>query len=196
MARSPYEQLLTRREALLAALSAAALGTLGAGCAERSERSAKIAGRFFDADELALLADVAEIIIPATDTPGARATNVHLFIDALMADWANGETQLEIRRAVDAVNTAALTRHDAGFNTLPVGSQIGVVAAVDAAAFAASADAETRSERRSFRRLKELIFRGFYLSRVGATEELRFELVPGEFHGCVPLAEVGRTWAT
>ena len=69
-------------------------------------------------------------------------------------------------------------------------------AAVDAAAFAPSADAETRAERRSFRRLKELIFRGFYLSRIGATEELRFELVPGEFRGCVPLAEVGRTWAT
>ena len=194
MERSSYQQLLTRRETLLAALSAAALGTLGAGCAERSEPSAKIAGRFFDADELALLANVVEIVIPTTDTPGARAAKVHLFIDALMADWANGETQLEIRRAVNSVNTAALARHDADFNTLPESRQIGVVAAVDAAAFAA--DAEAGSERRSFRRLKELIFRGFYLSRIGATEELRFELVPGEFRGCVPLAEVGRTWAT
>lgn len=195
MERSSYEKLLTRREALLAALSAAAVGTLGAGCAETVERPRGRAGRFLDADEMTLLADVAEIVIPATDTPGAAAANVHVFIDTLMADWASAATQSEIRSAIDAVNAAALSRYDAGFDTLSENGKTDVVAGVDAAAFTASPDEKKRSERRAFRRLKELILRGYYLSRIGATEELQYDPLPGEFRGCVPLARIGRTWA-
>ena len=37
--------------------------------------------RFFTADESATIETVAELIIPETDTPGARAANVHQYID-------------------------------------------------------------------------------------------------------------------
>jgi hypothetical protein len=37
---------------------------------------------------------------------------------------------------------------------------------------------------------------GFFTSEPGATQVLQYEAVPGAYKGCVPLSEVGRTWAT
>ena len=58
---------------------------------------------------------------------------------------------------------------------------------------------ETRGQgRRStpfFRTMKELTVVGYYTSEAGATVELRHEAVPGRYEGCVPLAQIGRTWA-
>ena len=46
-----------------------------------------------------------------------------------------------------------------------------------------------------FRTMKELTVVGYYTSEPGATVELRHEAVPGRYEGCVPLAQIGRTWA-
>lgn len=45
--------------------------------------AAKPVAKFFSAAELRELAEWVEIIIPRTDTPGARDANVHYLIDAL-----------------------------------------------------------------------------------------------------------------
>lgn len=42
--------------------------------------------KFFTADELELLAALAEMIIPQTDTPGARAARVHEHIDLVLSE--------------------------------------------------------------------------------------------------------------
>lgn len=46
-----------------------------------------------------------------------------------------------------------------------------------------------------FRTMKELTVVGYYTSEPGASVELRHEAVPGRYEGCVPLAQIGRTWA-
>jgi gluconate 2-dehydrogenase gamma chain len=43
---------------------------------------------------------------------------------------------------------------------------------------------------------KELTVSGFFTSEPGATQVLHYEAVPGAYHGCLPLSEVGKTWAT
>ena len=47
-----------------------------------------------------------------------------------------------------------------------------------------------------FRFLKELTIIGYCRSEVGATQLLQYDKVPNEYFGCLPLAEVGRAWAT
>lgn len=46
-----------------------------------------------------------------------------------------------------------------------------------------------------FPMMKELTLVGYYTSEVGATEELRYEPVPGRWEGCVPFDEIERAWA-
>jgi hypothetical protein len=41
-----------------------------------------------------------------------------------------------------------------------------------------------------------LAISAFCNSRLGATRALAYEDVPGDCQGCIPLARVGKTWAT
>ncbi len=50
--------------------------------------------------------------------------------------------------------------------------------------------------RHFFLTTKELTVSGFFTSQIGAEQVLQYEAVPGAFHGCVPLSEVGKAWAT
>ncbi len=47
-----------------------------------------------------------------------------------------------------------------------------------------------------FMTVKELTADGFCTSKAGATLVLKYEKVPGEYRGCVPYEEIGKTWAT
>ena len=55
--------------------------------------------------------------------------------------------------------------------------------------------AAERAERPFWRTLKELTLVGYYTSEPGATQELRYEAVPGRYEGCIPFSQIGRTWA-
>ncbi|MBX7124565.1 MAG: gluconate 2-dehydrogenase subunit 3 family protein, partial [Cyclobacteriaceae bacterium] len=52
------------------------------------------------------------------------------------------------------------------------------------------------AERPFILRMKELTMLGFFTSEPGATQVLQYSAVPGAYRGCVPLSEIGKTWAT
>ena len=161
-----------RRAALLfgGALSAPTIAGVLAGCDARAARDGEWTPRVLTPDQLELVATIAEHILPETDTPGARAVGVHRFIDAMLAESFPAE---ERRRFVD------------GLRDLVPPVQAAQVEEMDRAATPGS----------FFHTMKELTLVGYYTSEVGATRELRHAPVPGRFEGCVPLTQVGRTWA-
>lgn len=144
-------------------------------------------GRFFDAEHMTLLREVVDTIIPETDTPGAAGVGAHGFIDAMMVDWASAETQAQITGVLDAIEARAQAEHAAGFATLAPERKLAVMRAYDVE--------HIHAEDRSYARFKELTLLGYYHSEIGATQELRYELVPGDWRACIPFAEIGRAWA-
>ena len=45
---------------------------------------------------------------------------------------------------------------------------------------------------------KKIIIESYFLTEVGATQVLKYNgpsVVLGEYKGCVPFSEIGRTWA-
>jgi hypothetical protein len=191
----------TRREALQWSLGALGAGLiLGAGSqgltstpepAHPERRAAR--GVFFGAEELALLGEVAEIMIPATDTPGARAANVHGFLDHLMAEWALPQTQAQMRALLGEIDVVAKARFGVRFLSLEPEQKFQLISALDAAAFAPEPPAPGQIQRtHAFARFKGLIFLGYYHSEIGATQELQFQLVPGRYEPCVALSEIGK----
>jgi hypothetical protein len=183
-----------RRTAMLlgGVLSAPAIAGVLAGCDWRSAGDDTWTPRALTTEQGELVATIAEHILPETDTPGARAAGVHIFIDKMLAEHYPPE---ERQRVLDGLaDMDARARRDCGRAFLECGAkeQRTVLARIDEEAFTA---VPGRREVPYFRTLKELTLLGYYTSQIGATEELRHVAVPGRFEGCVPFTQIGRTWA-
>ena len=140
------------------------------------------------ADQFALLEQVTEVIIPATDTPGAIAAGVPEFIRGMLAEWGSKATRAEIVAVLEAIEKATWTKYGAAFLELLPQRRLAVMTEFDAGRIAGQDPA--------YRKFKWLVLLGYYHSEIGATHELRFELVPGAWRACLPLTEVGRASAT
>jgi Gluconate 2-dehydrogenase subunit 3 len=123
-----------------------------------------------------LLERVCDLVIPDTDTPGARSVGVPRFVRVAMARGVSGSSP------EDRTKLEALLRTAAGgtsFVALSPARQQEVLSRVDQSAFA---------ERNSvWARMKSLILIGYYTSEVGATQELHYQLVPGRYDPDVPV---------
>jgi len=184
---------LTRREAIR---NAAWLlgGTIGAGqlsgLLSRSTAAAAAGDppAFFDDEQFALVEHIAEVMIPETDTPGARAAGVPHFIDRMLSEWASAERQ---RRYIDGL--AVLEDRLQGANGAPFAEldpdrQLDALSAVDAAAFATPASSPFYLE------LKKMVLFSFYSSETGANGELAYERLPGLYQPCLTVDDDTRSW--
>jgi hypothetical protein len=152
---------------------------------------------------------VAEVIFPATDTPGAREAGVPKSVDAWLGDYCPAAQAAAIKGGLDRIEADAQAQHKQAFAALGVPAQTAILARYDNPA-AASAQPVGRGETETglsnklaaappppfFYALKDLITAGYFTSQVGATKAVRYDPVPGAYHGCVPLKQIGRAWAT
>jgi len=203
-----YRDVMDRRRFLLAAGAVVPAMSLGACGEARSSRrvasdaaALREAGIFFDAAALTMVDIIAEIMIPQTGTPGARAVDVAGFADAMLAGWAKESTRADVRAMTIWLDEHAETRHGHAFLALASDAQADLVSYLDDGVFTAAPQGRSGDSAipgavaRGFRHLKKIVYTGYYLSEAGATQELHYEHVPGDFRGCVPLGEIGRTWA-
>lgn len=139
-----------------------------------------------DRGGLALLAAVADTLIPRTTTPGAVQVGVPTNFHTLLRDWANPAHRAALVGALRKIDAAARSAAGKPFALLPAAKRTQVLKAYDAANFKADAD---------YTRLKELLCVLYYFSKPGATVELRYEHVPGAWEPSIPLTRATRTWA-
>lgn len=175
---------LNRRALLLGAVfligGAAALTRF-----KRGERPAD-AGTLAAA-QFSLLEAVADVLIPATDTPGALAAGVPEFVRRMLEEWASSDTRARIANTLDEIDKRAWVRRGASFSQITPEQRHELLRDFDAAAFVLGDE--------SYARLKFLVLCAYYYSEIGATQELRYEMVPGTWRSCLPLDEIGRASA-
>ncbi len=195
-------QLMDRREALRktallmgAAVSASALTGILQGCKATPELTYKPV--FFTEDQARMVMEVAEIIIPKTDTPGAKDAGVPGFIDLMLKDCYKKEDQDRFIAGLTSFDEEAKKAYGDSFIYCKPEQQVEFVTKVHAAALAEAK--ENKEAKRPFILMaKELTLLGFFTSEPGATQVLQYIAVPGSYKGCIPLAEAGngKTWAT
>jgi hypothetical protein len=200
--------VMNRREALQqvaflmgGALSASSILGIEAGYCADAAPAAPARKSVFNVSQLQLVARVAEIIIPRTDTPGATDVGVPHFIDLMLGDVYAKKDRDRYLAGLAEFEAAARSDGQSGFASLQPTQQVELVQKFH--------DVAVAEERRRPRgkndhphrpfilMTKELTLLGFFTSQVGATQVLQYAAVPGSWHACVPLAQAGngRSWA-
>jgi gluconate 2-dehydrogenase gamma chain len=133
--------------------------------------------KFFSESEYKLVARMADLIIPPTDTPGAAAAGVPEYIDRVVS--ANPEQQKRFREGLEWLGKAA------GGSFLELGGprQIELLTPL---CEAADAGAAKHAGARFFLSMKNLTADGYYTSREGLVRELGYNgnTVLPEFPEC------------
>jgi hypothetical protein len=135
------------------------------------------------AEQQKLLAEVADIIIPATDTPGAKAAGVEQFIVRVMRDCYQMEDQEKFYAGLAKLDADSKTAHGKGF------------AELDLAAKNEMVKKATTNNREFFKTMKQLTVTGYFTSEIGATKALEYLPIPGRFEGTVPMKPGQKAWA-
>ncbi len=145
-------------------------------------------------DQARLVDVVAELIIPATDTPGAREAGVPQFVDRALADYYNKAQAERLLGGLERMDADARAAHGEVFVALTPQQQVELLTGYDREASAVRSQAP--GDAHFFLVLENLVTVGYFTSEPGATVALRYDPIPGAYHGCVPLSELGRAWAT
>ena len=193
-------QILKRVAYLMGgAVSAPAVLGLLNGCSPK-QPEASWQPLFLTKEQGALVAGIAEIIIPRTNTPGAIDVGVPAFIDTMLKDVYTQEDRERYLAGLKAFDDAARTAHDKAFVDLNKSQQTELLKKVhdEAVAVELAYDPRPKTLRRPFILMtKELTLLGFFCSEPGATQVLQYVAVPGSYQACVPLAQAGngKAWA-
>lgn len=148
----------------------------------------------FSPEQVETVAALADGIIPATDTPGARDANVHRFIDAMVGDGFLDEDRNRFLAGLSDLMQRIQDTHQAAFPDLEPPTQMDELTALDNATFGPDAPPPDPEAPSFYRMLKELVLTGYYTSEIGATQELHMNIIPGSYDGDVPLTDIGRAW--
>ena len=184
------------------AISAPAIMGVLKGCKPAPELT--YSPEFFTADQATLISELSEIILPKTSTPGAKDVGVPGFIDSMLKNIYSKEEQEKFIKGLTEFDEDARQSLGDSFVDLDREKQIAFVKKHHDKALAGSTDSGAKgwwnagsgAEKPFILKVKELTILGFFTSKVGATEVLQYNPVPGPFKGCVPLADVGKAWAT
>ena len=141
-----------------------------------------------------------DTLLPRTDTPGALDVKADLFIDTLVARAYPPEGQEYFRSELGRFDADCRTEHGAGFADLDTDARKAVL---------------TRAEQESgtfnrgvwgtavglqqpvgfYRSFKSLAIWAYFSSEEMGENVLSYDPIPGAYHGCIPLAEVGNRWS-
>ena len=184
-----------RRE-MLRRLSVLTGGTLSLACQQAlavppAERAA---ARVYSQEQGALVARLADLIIPTTDTPGAAAAGVGEFIDYVVAAWYSKDERARFVAGLEALETTARESHGKAFLALDENQQTALLGALAAdEVLDINANFGTGD---FFAQLKEMTVVGYYTSEIGATQERSYVPMPGKYDGHFKFDQVGRQWAS
>jgi len=148
---------------------------------------------FFSQDEISMLAEVAQRIIPKTDTPGAKDALVHRYMDDAVRWNFTEEEQAKFKAAIGQFDEIAIADFSNKFVDLSPEEMDKVIQKTADQARAARKKGDDSPQ--LFPTVKGMVAAGYFTSEVGATKALVYNPVPGPYEGCIPVSDVGGVWA-
>ena len=187
---------MNRREALSSVALLLGGTMLGAeaflsGCKTKTD-----VGISFSASDISFLDEVAETILPATSTPGAKAAKVGEFMTVMVKDCYEEKDQKIFMEGMSKLDEASKKKNGKSFMESTAGQRHDLLVELDKEQKEYQKAKKDDQPTHYFRMMKELTLSGYFTSEVGATKALRYVAVPGKYEGCIPYNKGDKAWAT
>ena len=150
-------------------------------------------GAFTDADR-ALLDEIGETIIPATDIPGAKAAGIGAFMAMMVSDCYSEREHAVFREGLARIDEASKARFGKPFTGASPEQRTALAADLDREQAAQGAGKAKDEPAHYFRMMKELTILGYFSSEIGGTRAVRYVEVPGVFRADEPYRKGERAW--
>ncbi len=148
---------------------------------ETAQKKAPYKAKFFNADQLALVATISELIIPTDDhSPGAIAAEVPEFTD-LMVSESSAEIKKTWTDGLAAMDRLSQDRNGVPFNKATKDQQIAILTEISR-----NEMNPKTPEEKFFKTIKNMTIDGYYTSKIGIHQELQYKgnTYLKEFKGC------------
>lgn len=192
---------MNRREALKnftlllsAGFSVTTLGIVG--CQSGSDQEDEA---LFSEEHESIIAEIADTIIPDTDTPGAKKAGVGSFIVMMMNDCYPESTKKVIIGGVSGVQERAKSDYKTSFISMSLKDREDLLKKMEEEVENKNEILKPESKTVSpqfFKLVRELTLLGYFTSEIGATQALSYVAVPGSYDECTTLKEGQKAWAT
>jgi hypothetical protein len=139
----------------------------------------------------ATVTTIAELIIPQTDTAGAKAMKVNEFIDLILTDWYDEATTKRFLAGLADVDRRCQKLYSKNFVACKEAQQIELLKVLDAEAVLARKETTELAPVNFFGMIKKLTLIGYYTSEAGFKNELHRTIIPASHSGCAPIPGVG-----
>ncbi|MEG2803413.1 gluconate 2-dehydrogenase subunit 3 family protein [Stenotrophomonas sp.] len=190
---------MDRRELLKMIVAATGAAMIGLPALAQGQAPAAAAKTMFSATEVGTLDEIAETILPRTTTPGAKEAAAGAFMAQFVTDCYTARQQATFRAGLADIDKRAGGR----FVSLAAPARAELLRALDAEAKARAVEVtETGTAEEGdamphyFTMIKQLAIFGFFTSKVGATEVLRYVAVPGRYDGDLAYVPGTPAWGT
>jgi hypothetical protein len=136
---------------------------------------------FLMPDQANTLAELAETLIPTTDTPGAKTLAIPAFIEKMVADCYDKNAQTIFKQGFELLDNFTKQKFQKSFVDCAANQRTEILQMLEK---------EPDSDLKKFYKLvKNLTIRGYTSSEFVMTNYYKYTLVPGKYKSCV---EVGK----
>lgn len=164
------------------------------GCTPSDQKTSD-ANPAFTPEDIAYLDEVAETIIPATNTPGAKAAKAGAFMTVMVNDCYTENDQKIFKAGMKKLDEASRQKNGKSFMDCNPDQRKALLTEIDKEAKEYAKTAKGDDPKHYFRMMKELTLLGYFTSEPGATQALRYVPVPGKYEGCIDYKKGDRAWA-
>lgn len=154
-----------------------------AGC---KNPDAAVAGTSFSQDDIAMLDEVAETIIPKTATAGAKEAEVGKFMTVMVNDCYEDADQKTFREGMKKLDEACNKMHGHGFMKADATQRKALLISLDKEAGDYMKNKKKEDPNHYFQMMKQLTLLGYFTSKPGLEQNFNYMQVPGKYDGAVP----------
>ncbi|MCL6217027.1 gluconate 2-dehydrogenase subunit 3 family protein [Zunongwangia pacifica] len=166
-----------------------------AGCQSDRKKESQSDKSLFSEKDIEFMNEIGEVIIPTTDTPGAKAAEVGSFMAIMVTDCYDEEQRKTFVNGLNKMKNNFSAEYGHFFEEAKLDERTDYLNTLELEVETYYRQKKTEDPEHFYRMLKELTLLGYFTSEVGATQALNYIQTPGSYKACIPYEEGEKAWA-